>query len=89
VYGRHGVIPSRVMAGEVTDQSADAKPDNLLLFDGLNQPFVDVELLLPFGLLIHDCPRRGKLVIMDDDAAGGFFLEVNCTGDDHPIDRGK
>ena len=65
------------MPVEVPYQGANLQAHHLLALDGLDQPFVDVELLSPLFLLLHDCPCGGELVVVDDHALGRFLLQVN------------
>ena len=74
-----------VVAVEVPDQAADLQARNGLALDLLDQPLVNVELLLPLNLLVHHCPCRCELVIDDDDAAVNLLLNVNGSTDLDPI----
>lgn len=64
-----GVALALLVPAEVSDQRTDPQARNLPLLDRLNQPAVNIELLLPLDLVVHHCPRRGELVIRDDNAA--------------------
>ena len=73
------------MAVEVTHQGANLQANNLLTLYCLHQPLVHIQLLLPLNLVLHDCPRRGELVVDQDHTLVSLLLEVNRTTDGHPI----
>lgn len=82
---RGGVSLAGIMPAPIPDQGTDAKANHGLALDAFDQPLVDVELLDPFLLLVHHCPRRGELVVRDDDPFRGFFLKVDGPGDGDAI----
>ena len=73
------VIFAFVMPGEVPDQGTDLKPGNLLPFDLMDEPCIDIQLLFPLSLVLHHCPRRGELVVHNLHSLGSFFLEIDLT----------
>ena len=72
-------------AVEVPNEGADLKLDDLLALDSFNEPLVDVQLLLPFNLLLHEGPGAGELVIGDDNPLWGFLLQVDGPADGHAV----
>ena len=57
----------RISSAPVTDNGHDLNVLDRHLLDLLNQPCVDVELVFPINLLVHDRPSAGGLVIIDGD----------------------
>ncbi len=74
---------------EVPDQRADVKLGNLLAFDSLYQPLVNVKLLFPLSLVLHYCPAAGQLVVGDDDSVRGDLLQVDLPTDRSAIDNSE
>ena len=70
-------------AAPVADQGADLHTDDLLPFDLLDQPCVDVLLGFPLRLVLTECPRAGELVVGDDHAFRCDALDVNSTAEFH------
>ena len=65
------------MTAKVPDQSTNLQATDLLAFDLLNKPLVQIELLLPLNLVVHHRPGRGELVVMDGDALRRLLLQIN------------
>ena len=63
------LLDSCITAAPIADHGYDLQLGHWDLFNLLNQPCVDVELVLPVNLLVHDRPSRTGLVVVDSDRA--------------------
>ena len=81
-------LDGRFTAAPVAYQGTNLNPDDLLPFDLLDQPCVDVLLGFPLRLVLTQCPRAGELVVGDDDALISHALDVDGPGQFHVTDVG-
>ena len=70
-----------VVAIEVPDEGTDPQAHNRLVLNRLDQPLVQIELLLPLNLCVHHCPCRCELVVDEDNATFHLFLNVDGPTD--------
>lgn len=81
-------IPSGLPATPIPDDGHNPEGLDRHFLDGLNQPGIDVELLLPLDLLVHHRPSRYGLVVSDVDTIGVNNLKVYGPGDLPAINLG-
>jgi hypothetical protein len=74
------------VAGPVPDEGADPKSLDPPSFDFFDQIAVDVELLFPLHLGVHDSPDGGELVVIHDYVITDELLQINLPTEDGPID---
>ena len=78
-------IALRFPAAPVADQGADTDRPYGLVLDLVQQPSIDILLVFPLRLVIHDSPCGGELIVRDVNGAILFVLQVDSTGQGYPV----